>query len=83
MPNYRKPMSLDEMLNAPIKAAHETQPLPRDAVTDEDEIKDVIDECNLREHGASRFVQSVEEFWHEKGFVTKAQFDKLCQIAGR
>lgn len=65
-------------LDTVVQGAHETRALPEGAVTDTDEIETLFDNVS-----PSSFVDSIYEWWMEKGFLTARQFEQLKEIDER
>lgn len=64
----------DQTINSPTA----TDTYPEGAHTDNEEV-----ECLFDVAPPSRFVDSLYDWWAENGFLTKAQFAKLEEIAER
>ena len=55
---------------------------PPDAITDEDEIEGLF-YCAFQNFPESEFLDSVYEWWEQKGFITLKQFEAVEKIADR
>lgn len=63
----------NQIINSPIP----TDTYPEGAHTDSEEIERLFDLAP-----SSSFIDSIYDWWEEKGFLTEAQFNKLSEIAG-
>jgi len=63
----------NQTINSPIS----TDAYPEGAHTDTEEIERLFSLAP-----SSSFIDSLYDWWEEKGFLTEAQFDKLKEIAG-
>ena len=55
---------------------------PPDAITEADEIEDLFDRAFQNYHD-SPFLESVYEWWEQKGFITSKQYAAVSKIADR
>lgn len=65
-------------LDTVVQGAHETRALPEDAVTNASLIEEYFDQAS-----SSSFIDSIYEWWTEKGFLTARQFEQLKEIVER
>lgn len=63
-------------LDTVVQGAHETRALPEGARTDSNLIEEYFD----RVDEPNEFVESIYEWWQEKGFLTAKQFEQLEKI---
>ena len=64
--------------NTPIEGSFNTDNVPEGAVTDSNLIEPLFEIA-----GDSKFLDSLYDWWQEKGFLTELQFNKLEEIAER
>ncbi len=74
----KQPFDADTFMKSNIREAHETSQLPEGAVTDSADIDWLFSQAP-----SSDYIDSIHDWWTEKGFLTEAQYAKLQEMAER
>ena len=71
-------VDLKKLANTPVEGSTSPDQLPEGAHTDATDIEEMFD-LAMQRH-PSDFLDSLYEWWEDKGFLTERQYEKLIEV---